>query len=142
MTKTALSIVVAAVVSMCVLWVSGCVSFAETIARHSYPGAGKDIDVDFGITTFRLSFADDHQMSFLGTAGSSKGVHDTVEYTARELRPGLYMIYWHEPHTGDNVVHIQDFDHGIVHTNIAKPDGRFLHMDGVMKASRGSPNHD
>ena len=43
------------------------------------------------------------------------------------------MVFWHEPHLGDNVVHIQDYNTGIVYTNIAKPDGQFLHFKGTLK---------
>lgn len=108
-------------------------SAAPIAAQDSYPGAGKTIEVNFGVTIFRLTFADDHHMSFLGVSGESKDVHDSGEYTARKIRPGLYMVYWHEPHTGHNVVHLQDFERGIVHTNIAQPDGQFLHRDGTLK---------
>ncbi|MCM3378143.1 hypothetical protein M3654_24340, partial [Bacillus licheniformis] len=54
-------------------------------------------------TAFDLNFKDDRTMSFVGTAGQFKGVTDTVQYTAREVRPQVYMVYWHEPSTGSNV---------------------------------------
>ena len=144
-TQSGSNLVIGAAIAACMMSAVGCVSpaatTAATSAKHAYPGVGRTIDVNFGVTTFRLSFVDDRRMSFLGTSGASKGVHDTVEYTARELRSGLYMVYWHEPHTGDNVVHIQDFESGVVHTNVAKPDGQFLHRDGIMKASGGTQHH-
>lgn len=71
-------------------------------------------------------------MSFVGTAGQFKGVTDTVQYTAREIRPQVYMVYWHEPSTGSNVVRVEDFERGTVDTNIATKDGQFLHMSGAL----------
>ncbi|MCM3372918.1 hypothetical protein M3640_19850, partial [Bacillus velezensis] len=89
--------------------------------------------VQFGATAFDLNFKDDRTMSFVGTAGQFKGVTDTVQYTAREVRPQVYMVYWHEPSTGSNVVHVEDFERGAVDTNIAMKDGQFLHMSGTLK---------
>ena len=43
------------------------------------------------------------------------------------------MVYWHEPHVGDNVVHVQDYNQGIVYTNIASRNGEFLHLKGTLE---------
>ena len=96
----------------------------------AYPAAGRRVDVNFGAMAFRLDFLDRHRMTFHATAG--KPVTDTVDYTAHAVRPGLYMVYWHEPKTGNNVVHVQDFAAGTVYTNIAQPDGQFLHLHGTL----------
>lgn len=98
-----------------------------------YPAAGKKVEVNFGGSIFELTFTDDRHMSFVGTTGQFKGATDSVEYVAKEIRPNLFMVYWHEPKTGDNVVHVQDFEKGVVHTNIASPDGKFLHLDGTIR---------
>ncbi|BAX63801.1 MBL fold metallo-hydrolase [Burkholderia stabilis] len=102
-------------------------------ALAPFPAAGKTARVQFGDTVFDLHFKDDKTMSFIGTAGQFKDVTDTVQYTAREIRPQVYMVYWHEPGTGSNVVHVEDFGRGTVDTNIALKDGRFLHMSGTLK---------
>lgn len=102
-------------------------------APAPFPAAGKTVRVQFGATAFDLHFKDDKTMSFVGTAGQFKGVTDTVQYTAREIRPQVYMVYWHEPSTGSNVVHVEDFERGTVDTNIAAKDGQFLHMSGTLK---------
>ncbi|WP_175916676.1 MULTISPECIES: MBL fold metallo-hydrolase [Burkholderia] len=102
-------------------------------APAPFPAAGKTVRVQFGDTAFDLRFKDEKTMSFVGTAGQFKGVTDTVQYTAREIRPQVYMVYWHEPGTGSNVVHVEDFEHGTVNTNIALKDGQFLHMSGTLK---------
>ncbi|MBU9135041.1 MBL fold metallo-hydrolase [Burkholderia multivorans] len=101
-------------------------------APQPFPAIGKVARVAFGDTVFDLHFKDDKTMSFIGTAGQFKGVTDTVQYTAHEIRPQMYMVYWHEPSTGSNVVHVEDFARGTVSTNIATKDGQFLHMSGTM----------
>lgn len=102
-------------------------------APAPYPAIGKKVEVNFDGTIFQLTFADERKMSFIGTAGSFKGVSDTVDYVAQEIRPQIYMVYWHEPKTGANVVHIQDWEKGTVLTNIAQPNGQFLHMKGSLR---------
>ncbi|RQU34487.1 MBL fold metallo-hydrolase [Burkholderia cenocepacia] len=102
-------------------------------APAPFPAAGRTVRVQFGATAFDLHFQDDKTMSFVGTAGQFNGVTDTVQYTAREIRPQVYMVYWHEPSTGSNVVHVEDFERGAVDTNIATKDGQFLHMSGTLK---------
>lgn len=98
----------------------------------SYPAAGKKAKVKFGELEFALDFKDATTMSFVGLAGPLKGVTDTVKYTAIEVAPKIYMVYWHEPNTGANVVHVQDFNRGIVYTNIAAPDGSFTNLKGTL----------
>lgn len=43
------------------------------------------------------------------------------------------MVYWYEPHTGSNVVHVQDWNTGTVYTNIAAKDNSFPHMKGTIR---------
>lgn len=99
----------------------------------SYPAMGKKVEVKFGDIVFQLDFARDGTMHFIGTEGAFKGVMDAVEYTAVEIRPNVFMVYWREPKVGANVVHIQDFEKGVVYTNIAQPNGQFLHMTGTLR---------
>ena len=99
---------------------------------RDFPAIGKAMRVQFGETVFRLNFRDPTTMSFVGLAGPFKGVSDTVQYTAVKIRDGVYMVYWHEPGTGANVVHLEDFERGVVFTNIAQPDGSFLNMQGTL----------
>lgn len=97
-----------------------------------FPAIGRTLSVRFGETRFRLDFQDAQRMSFVGLAGPYQGARDTVQYTAVKIREQVYMVYWHEPSTGANVVHVEDFEHGIVHTNIAQPDGGFVNMAGEL----------
>ena len=98
-----------------------------------YPPVGRIAVVDFGGAAFRLNFIDNRTMSFEDTSGAFQGVKDTVQYTAEEVSRNVFMVYWHEPSTGSNVVHVQDWNTGTVWTNIAAKDGSFLHLKGTIR---------
>ena len=97
--------------------------------KSPYPAIGNTVEVNFGKMSFVLNFKNNKQMSFKGQSG----VTDSVEYTATEIAKNIFMVCWHEPNVGDNVVHIQDFNQGIVYTNIASKNGAFLQLKGTMK---------
>lgn len=98
-----------------------------------YPPVGKTAEVNFDGTVFDLHFRDNRTMSFEGTAGAFKGEKDTVEYSAVDVGRNVFMVYWHEPHTGSNVVHVQEWNTGTVYTNIAAMDNSFTHLKGTMR---------
>ena len=100
---------------------------------NSFPAIGKKMQVKFGDNVFELNFKDNKNMSFEGLSGQFKGTRDKVQFTAIEIRPQVYMVYWHEPSTATNVVHVEDFDHKIVYTNIAANDGTFIHLKGTLQ---------
>jgi hypothetical protein len=97
--------------------------------KSPYPAIGNKVEVNFGEMSFVLDFKDHKHMSF----NSPVGTADTVEYTVTEIATNVFMVYWHEPHLGDNVVHIQDYNQGIVYTNISNRNGEFLHLKGTLK---------
>lgn len=105
---------------------------ANAATSPGFPAIGRKVQVRFGEMAFELSFKDAATMSFVGVDGPFKGAQDTVNYTAVELANKLYMIYWHEPGTGANVVHVQNYDQGVVYTNIAGADGSFTNLKGVL----------
>lgn len=122
----------------------GTIQFEKTAGKKTtslkeaipYPLTGKLVEVRFGDIIFELDFKDDKNMSFIGKSGAFEGVTDNVIYTAVEIRPQVYMVYWHEPKTGSNVVHVQDLENSIVYTNIAALDGSFSNMKGYIKVLR------
>ena len=89
--------------------------------------------VDFGGAAFRLKFIDDRTMSFEDTSGTFQGVRDTVQYRAVDVSRNVFTVYWHQPSTGSNVVHVQNWSSGAVYTNITGKDGSFLHLHGSIK---------
>ena len=97
--------------------------------KSPYPAIGNKVEVNFGEISFLLDFKDNRYMSFIGQGGAA----DAVEYIATEIAENVFMVYWHEPNLGDNVVHIQDYNQGIVYTNISSRNGGFLHLKGTLK---------
>jgi len=97
-----------------------------------YPAIGNQVTVNFGGTIFELTFADNRHMSFIGTEGAFVGVKDSVDYKAVEVASNVFMVYWHEPKSGSNVVHVQDYNTNTVYTNIAATDGTFTHLKGTL----------
>lgn len=95
--------------------------------KSPYPAIGRKVEVDFGKGKFVLDYKDNQTMSFTGT-GTFKGISDTVQYTTTEIAKNIFMVYWHEPKTGENVTHIQDYNKNIIYTNIAGKDGSFNHF--------------
>lgn len=100
--------------------------------KSPYPPIGHRVEVSFGTFKFLLNFKDNKTMSFVGTEGESKGITDTVQYTAVEVAKNIFMVYWHEPKSGMNVTHIQDYNKNIVYTNIAGKDGSFKNLKGTL----------
>lgn len=100
----------------------------------AFPAIGRKAEVNFGGDyVFELNFKDERHMSFVGTTGSLKGAADQVEYTAVEVAPQVYMVYWSEPVNGSHVVHLEDFGSGTAYTNISARDGSFTNLKGTIK---------
>jgi len=104
-----------------------------TAGATDYPLAGKLTEFKFGQTLLSLNFKDNKTLSIVGTTGVFKGVVETVNYTAIKIRPMVYMVYWHEPVSKLNVLHIEDFEHNVVYTNVTYPDLKFLHLKGSLR---------
>ena len=101
------------------------------------PSVGQTWRVDFGDETAFGPFAADitftsaTQLSFVVTKGALKGATDTVTYTTTRIRPGLYMVRWHEPKSGAYVTHVEDYSrHTVVSSIVAGT--QFVQMDGSL----------
>lgn len=105
---------------------------AQWESASPYPAVGRSIVVDFGDFAFRNTYPNNTSIHFLGISGSYKDVTDDVKFTAKEVAKNVFMVYWHEPKSGANVVHVQNYNTGTVWTNIANPDGSFYNMQGKL----------
>ena len=102
--------------------------------KSPYPAIGNHVLVEFGKDfQFDLNFIDNQQMRFTGTTAANKNLAELVRYTAVEVSPNVYMVYWSEASTKANVVHVQNWNTHEVYTNIANPDGSFIHLKGTLK---------
>ncbi len=103
----------------------------------AFEAIGRKVEVDFGGEyLFELDFTDNHTMTFRGLKPRAEGrpITDTVQYTAVEVAPRVYMVYWTE-RDNTHVVHVEDYGAGVAYTNIASPDGSFTNLKGTLKMS-------
>lgn len=101
--------------------------------KSPYPPIGKKVVVNFGVYVFELNFKDNKHMTFTSLAGETKGYTEDVEYTAVEVSPNVFMVYWKELKTNTNVIHLQNYNTHQVWTNIASKDASFIHLNGTIK---------
>lgn len=89
------------------------------------PAIGHAYRVDFGAgNAFEITFGQVGDMTFTKLQEPNKGQVQTIHYTYRKLRDGLYMVYWQEQDK-TTVVHVEDFAREQVYSNITFPDGTF-----------------
>lgn len=102
---------------------------------NAFPAIARKAEVNFGGEfVFELDFHNEHSMTFRGLRERAEGrpVTDTVEYTAVEVAPQVYMVYWTE-RDNTHVVHVEDFGQGVAYTNISAPDGSFTNLKGTLR---------
>lgn len=97
----------------------------KTAQAEAFPAVGHEYRVDFGNgNAFSLAFQSDKQMKFTKLEEPGIGQAETVQFTQRKIRDGVYLVYWQEA-SKTTVVHVEDFVEGMVYTNITTPDGTF-----------------
>ena len=95
---------------------------------------GQKFKVNFGGEfVFQLDFHSDTQMTYAPILGAGFGEPETVKITMVEIRPNVYMVYWKEK-SNTTVVHVEDFESGVVHTNITVDQDTFLNLSGTLTA--------
>lgn len=100
------------------------------MSNQSYPAPGHIYEADFGGMAFHLKFHDDGKvMQFKPAAAPDFSQAEAVNYSATPIAPGIFMVTWTEADK-TTVTHVQDFDAGVVRTNITQPDHTFLNLTG------------
>ena len=97
-----------------------------------FPAIGHVYEANFGSWVFHLHFKSKTVMTITNFTGPLKGVSETVQIAVTLIRPGVFMISWQEADK-TTVVHIQDIEYGIVHTNVTEPNGVFINHSGTLK---------
>lgn len=101
---------------------------------QNYPAINRILQVRLNDNSvaFDLSFKADGTMSFKDVNGAFGGLEDTVNYTVKPLAEGIFMLYWSEPKSGANVVHIHNFNSNEIYSNISMPDQTFYNLHGTL----------
>jgi molybdenum cofactor biosynthesis MoaF-like protein len=97
-----------------------------------FPAVGHVYEANFGSWVFHLHFKSETVMTLTNAEGSFKGISETVQISVTPIRPGVFMISWQEADK-TTVVHIEDFENGIVHTNVTEPNKVFIRRSGTLK---------
>ena len=97
-----------------------------------FPAVGHVYEANFGSWVHHLHFESETVMTLTTAEGPFKGTSETVQISVTLIRPGVFMICWQEADK-TTVVHIDDFENGIVHTRVTEPNGVFIHNSGTLK---------
>jgi len=106
------------------------------------PSLGQTWVADFGNNTpfgpfaARITFKSRTTASFVVTKGAFAGSTDSVTYTTTRVRPGLYVVRWHEPKSGADVTHVEDYKRHTVVSSISTADGHFVELNGTFRHAR------
>jgi hypothetical protein len=87
------------------------------------------VDLDFD--------ANGKQMTFRDAGSNMPGMKpfETIDYTAAQVRPQVYLVYWQEQDKM-TVVHLEDFEKGVIYTHITAPTGDFYQFQGTLTRVR------
>lgn len=94
---------------------------------YAYP-VGIVFDVRFDAFTARLTTLPDNHIRF-HIADGPYAHTETVTIAVNPIRAGVFAVSWVEA-SGATVVHVEDFERGVVHSYATLPDGSFLRMQG------------
>jgi hypothetical protein len=108
----------------------GYLTSAAPAEYESYlPDIGHIYEVHFDGAVLKVRYESEEVMTLTDQA---KGTSETVRMSTTEIRPGVLMISWQEA-SKTTVVHLVDFENGIVYANTTLSDGTFLRMKGTLK---------
>lgn len=105
-------------------------SYQVKTADATFPGLGHTVQVDFG-NKWDLHFHSMTEMVFT-PAGQPESEGGKVKIAVTPIRPGVFMVTWQEE-DNTTVVHVEDYEKGILFTNIGTPDGKFYNLKGTLK---------
>jgi MoaF-like len=97
-----------------------------------FPAVGHVYEAHFGSWVHHLHFESETVMTLTTAEGSFKGTSETVQIAVTPIRPGIFLICWQEANK-TTVVHVEDFENGIVYTNITERGGAFICRRGTLK---------
>ena len=106
-------------------------SKSDSLKRADAYPVGIVFDVMFDAFEVRLTSLPDDLVRFDITEGPYART-ETVKIAATLIRAGVFAVSWVEA-DGATVVHVEDFEHGVVHSYATLPNGPFLRMQGPMR---------
>ena len=111
------------------------------------PGVGRVWVADFGSDgpwgrfAVQLDLISASRLSLAVTHGESWGDVMTVDYTAVEVGPRLFIVRWAEPEMGTCVTHFQDWNTSAVLASVAAGNGQFVQLLGTLTEAQPRSAH-
>ena len=96
-----------------------------------FPAVGHVYEANFGSWVYHLHFASETVMTLTTASGSMKGTSETIQIAVTLIRSGVFLICWQEADK-TTVVQVQDYENGIVYTNVTEPNGIFILHSGTL----------
>ncbi|PJJ08126.1 putative SnoaL-like aldol condensation-catalyzing enzyme [Flavobacterium sp. 1] len=129
------NLIIATVIS--ILGLSTVYAQKKSKTENKIKVIGNKFKADFGAYAFELNFESETKLTWKALTNAGFGASETVTITKTEIRPNVYMVYWKEK-SGTTVTHVEDFEKGIVYTNITSPDHTFLNLKGKLTLIKNS----
>ena len=104
----------------------------ESMSTPHFPAVGHVYEANFGRWVHHLHFESETVMTLTNVEGPFTGTSETVQIAVTPIRQGIFLICWQEADK-TTVVHVEDFENGIVHTNVTEPRGVFIRRRGTLK---------
>jgi len=110
---------------------AACKSAPLAQGDSDYPAIGLRLLVTFPAFRAELNIHSTSSLTwYLLNADGSKGRSETVNARMQPITGKAFLVSWQEANK-TTVVQVQDFDRGVIFTNITRPDGTFLQAKGT-----------
>lgn len=120
--------------------IAGAASAAPPYPAPSWPGVGRVLEVDFGNIVFEARFnRDGRTMTFTERASYPETPAVTVEYTAIEVAPDVYMLSWTREQPRASVVNIQNWSNGRTFSGMTTAELHLVRLQGSFRVIDALP---
>jgi molybdenum cofactor biosynthesis MoaF-like protein len=100
-----------------------------------FPAVGHVYEANFGSWVHYLHFQSETTMTLTNAEGPFKGYIEAIQIMVIPIRPGVFLTSWQE-RDKTTVVHIEDYENGLVHTNVTQRNGTLIRRSGTLKQVR------
>ncbi len=100
-----------------------------------FPAVGHVYEAHFGSWVHHLHFESETVMTITNAEDPFEGTSEIVQIVVTPIRPGVFLTSWQEKDK-TTVVHVEDYENSIVHTNITERGGAFIRRSGTLKQVR------
>lgn len=104
-----------------------------TPEADTFPAKDHTYEADLGGDMLvQFEYHSVNSMTIYGLKGEYKEFTETVDISVMLIRPRVFMVCWQEKNQ-TTVTHIEDFENGIVYSNITLLGNKSLRLQGSFK---------